>query len=164
VLVPVDVRVQSAHFVSVIHTRRMPDEVYRTGLIRFAPVERAVADAARGMRRPSDVQAVVAEAVQRGRCPLALLARELAEGPSGGSRHLRQALAAVGAGIRSSAEADLKELIGRTGLAEHGINVLHFVPSSIKKDPVAVSANLRGAIMRGNAQPPLRIHALPSLS
>jgi hypothetical protein len=217
VLVPVDVRVQSSQFVRVIHTRRMPEEVHRSGLIRFAPVERAVADAARAMSRLDDVRAVVAEAIQRGRCPLAFLTRELAEGPSGGSRFLRRALVDVHAGTRSAAEADLKDLISKHGLdeplynarlysatgnflgvadawwqragvvaevdsleyhlspqdyerttmrhnsmAEHGINLLHFLPSSLKKDPGSVSANLRGAIARGNAQPPLRIHALPS--
>ncbi len=219
VLVPLDVRVHSLEFVRITRTSRLPGEVYTTGLIRFAPVERAVADAARGMSRLSDVRAVVADAVQRGRCPLALLVRELAEGPSAGSRHLRTALAEVGVGVRSSAEADLKELIDKSGLepplynarlfaadgaflgvadtwwqragvvaevdsreyhlspqdyerttvrhnamAQHGINMLHFLPSSIKRDPAAILANLSGAIKRGNAQPPIPVHGLPALA
>lgn len=219
VLVPLDVRVHSLDFVRVTRTSRMPSRLHATGSIRFAPVERAVADAARGMRRLSDVRAVVAEAVQHGRCPLVLLARELSEGPTAGSRHLRKALAEIGAGVRSSAEADLKELIDKSGLeppaynarlyapggaflgvadawwqragvaaevdsreyhlspqdyerttarhnalAKHGINVLHFLPSSIKRDPAAVLANLDGAIRHGNAQPALPVHALPTLA
>jgi hypothetical protein len=219
VLVPTGVRVQSIQFVRVSHTSRMPEDVYRTGLIRFAPPERAVADAARGMSRLSDVRAVVAEAVQRGRCPLALLVRELTEGPSAGSRHLRTALAEAGEGIRSAAEADLKELIDRSDLekplynarlyapngvllgvadawwqragvaaevdsreyhlspqdyehttvrhnamAGHGINVLHFLPSSVKRDQGAILMNLRGAIARGRSQPPLPVRALPTLA
>jgi hypothetical protein len=219
VAVPVDVRVHSVGFVRVTRTSRMPSEVYSTGLIRFAPVERAVADAARAMTRLGDVRAVVAEAIQRGRCPLTLLTRELAEGPSAGSRHLRRALTEISDGARSAAEADFMELIGKSGLeapvynarlyaangtflgvadawwqragvaaevdsreyhlspqdyerttlrhnalAQQGVNVLHFLPSSIKRDPAAIVANLRGAIKRGDSQPPLAIHALPTLA
>src|SRR5579859_2467536 len=43
VLVPVGVRRQSASFVRIIHTSRMPETFYSTGQIRFAPVPRAVA-------------------------------------------------------------------------------------------------------------------------
>jgi hypothetical protein len=218
VLVPLDVRVQSTHFVHVMHTSRMPSSVFRTGLIRFAPVERAVADAARGMVRLSDVRALVAEAVQHGHCHLPALVHELTEGPSAGSRYLRGALGEIAAGVRSAAEADLKELIDKSGLeqpiynarlyaadgtflcvadawwqragvaaevdsreyhlspedyerttsrhnamAAHGINMLHFVPSAIKRDPATILSHLRGSIDRGNARPPLRIHVLPTL-
>ncbi|HLH82583.1 MAG TPA: hypothetical protein VKV38_04920 [Trebonia sp.] len=116
VLVPADVRRQSRGFVRIIHTSRMPEKFYSTDQIRFAALPRAVADAARGMTRLSDVRAVVAEAVQRGRCDLASLARELNEGPSAGSRFYRAALGEISAGIRSAAEADLKDLIDKSGL------------------------------------------------
>ena len=116
VLVPLDVRVKSIEFVRLIRTSRMPENFYSAGEIRFATLERAIADAARGMRRLSDVRAVVAEAVQRGRCDLASMARELNEGPSAGSRFYRTALAEISDGIRSAAEADLKSLIDRSDL------------------------------------------------
>jgi hypothetical protein len=116
VLVPADVRRQSSSFVRVTHTSRMPENSYSTGQIRFAPLPRAVADAARGMTRLSDVRAVVAEAVQRGRCPLAALISELKGGPMAGSRFYRIALGEIGDGIRSAAEADLRELIDRSDL------------------------------------------------
>jgi hypothetical protein len=116
VLVPTNVRRQSASFVRVIHTSRMPEKYYSTGQIRFALLPRAVADAARGMTRLSDVRAVVAEAVQHGRCSLEALIRELNEGPVAGSRFYRLALGEVGDGIRSAAEADLKVLIDRSDL------------------------------------------------
>ena len=217
VLVPLRVRVQSTQFVRIIHTSRMPEEIYRTGQIRFAPLDRAVADAARVMTRLNDVRAVVAEVVQKGRCDLPSLARELREGPSAGSRLYRKALAEVSAGIRSAAEGDLKDLIEGSDMeqpiynatlyaadgtflgiadawwqraavaaevdsreyhlgpedyqrttarhnqmAEHGINVLHFLPSTLKRDPSRVLANLHGAIQRGNARPALRVTALPA--
>ena len=116
VLVPVDVRRQSTGFVRIVHTMRMPDDFYSMGRIRFTPPPRAIADAARGMTRLSDVRAVVAEAVQRGRCDLGSLVRELSEGPSAGSRLYRIALGEIGDGIRSAAEADLKDLIDKSGL------------------------------------------------
>jgi hypothetical protein len=116
VLVPVDVRRQSTGFVRVIHTSRMPERYHSTGQIRFAPLPRAVADATRGMTRLSDVRAVVAEAVQRGGCSLEALIRELNEGPVAGSRFYRVALDEIGDGIRSAAEADLRELIKRSDL------------------------------------------------
>jgi hypothetical protein len=92
----------------------MPEKYYSTGQIRFALLPRAVGDAARGLTRLSDVRAVVAEAVQRGRCSLEALIRELNEGPMAGSRFYRLALGEVGDGIRSAAEADLRELIDRS--------------------------------------------------
>ena len=116
VLVPAEVRRQSASFVRVIHTSRMPENFHSTGQIRFALVPRAVADAARGMTRLSDVRAVVADAVQQRRCSLEVLISELNEGPMAGSRFCRIALGEIGDGIRSAAEADLRELIDRSDL------------------------------------------------
>jgi hypothetical protein len=217
VLVPRGVRVQSTGFVRVIHTSRMPESFYSTGQIRFAPPARAVADAARGMARLSDVRAVVAEAVQRRRCDLASLISELNEGPSTGSRALRIALGEIGDGVRSAAEADLKELIDGSDLeqpvynatlyaadgtflgiadawweragvvgevdsrqyhlspedyerttarhnhmAAYGINLLHFLPSTLKQKSPTVIADLRGAITRGNNRPALPIVTIPA--
>ena len=94
----------------------MPADLYTTGPIRFTSVARAVADAARGMARFIDVQALVSEAVQRGSCTLEQLAAELREGPAAGRRWYRMALREIGAGIRSGAEAQLKYLIDRSDL------------------------------------------------
>lgn len=116
VLVPVNVRVQSARFVRIIHTTRMPERVYSTRRIRFAPLDRAVADAARGMSRLGDVRAVVAASVQNGQCALSSLVTELNEGPTAGSGLYRKALREISDGVRSSAEADLKALIDNSDL------------------------------------------------
>lgn len=115
VLVPREVRVQSTGFVRIVHTTRMP-EFYATGPIRFAELPRAVCDAARSMTRPGDVRALVSEAIQRGRCDLVSLVREMNSGPSGGSRLLRLALAEVRDGVRSAAEADFRYLIQRSDI------------------------------------------------
>jgi hypothetical protein len=116
VLVPADTRRKSTGFVQIQRTTRMPGDLYTTGPIRFTSLARAVADAARGMTRFSDVQALVCEAVQRGRCTLEELVQELDQGPSAGRRWYRMALAEVSEGIRSAAEAQLKNLIDRSDL------------------------------------------------
>jgi hypothetical protein len=118
VLVPEDVRVRSAGYVRIIRTGRMPEKCCRTERIRFALLPRAVADAARPMTRLSDVRAVVAEAVQNGRCDLAALVDELNDGPVAGSRFYRAALRECIDGSRSAAEGELMTLIGRSGLPE----------------------------------------------
>jgi hypothetical protein len=217
VLVPASVRVRSTGFVRVIRTGRMPEKFFRTRQIRFALLDRAVADAARSMTRLGDVRAVVAEVLQNGRCDLPSLVTELDEGPIAGSRLYRAALREAGAGVRSAAEGDFKSLIDGSALAEpmynaelyaadgaflgiadawwqragvvaevdsreyhlspddyertvlrhnrlaaHGINLLHFLPSTIKSKPSTVIADLRGAIGSGNAMPPLPVVAKPS--
>lgn len=217
VLVPTDVRVHSVRFVRILQTTRMPNDLYSISRIRFTVPERAVADAARAMTRLNDVRAVVAEAIQRGRCDVASLIKELDEGPTAGSHFLRAALAEASAGIRSPAEADLKDLIDRSDLEKpmynprlyladgtllgipdawwqragvaaevdsreyhtstrdqehttmrnnrlegHGINVLHFPPSIIKREPRTVLGDLCGAIQNGNHKPPLQITAVPA--
>jgi hypothetical protein len=58
----------------------------------------------------------VADAVQHRRCTPAQLMAELTGGPMRGSALLRVALAEVGHGIRSAAEADLRDLIRRVRL------------------------------------------------
>ena len=116
VLVPADTRRKSTGFVQIQRTTRMPGDLYTIGPIRFTSLARAVADAARGMTRFSDVQALVCEAVQRGRCTLEELVQELDQGPSSGRRWYRMALAEVSEGIRSAAEAQLKNLIDRSDL------------------------------------------------
>ncbi len=116
VLVPADSRRKSIGFVQIQRTTRLPASLYTSGPLRFAAPVRAVADAARGMTQFSDVQALVCEAIQRGRLALQDLVTELNEGPSNGARWYRMALAEVSEGIRSVAEARLKYLIDRSDL------------------------------------------------
>jgi hypothetical protein len=116
VLVPLTVRRQNVGFVRLHRTSRMPPNWYRTGPVRFTEPARAVADAARGFTRFGDVRAVVCEVLQRRLCSLGDLVVELNEGPSAHSGLLRRALAEVGDGVRSAAEADYRLLIGRSRL------------------------------------------------
>jgi hypothetical protein len=111
VLVPAATKRRDAGFVRLHRTTRLPERIWEVGPVRYVPPPRAVADAVRDMASLRDVRAVVAEAVQRGRCRVKELGGELLDGPRNGSALFRQALADVAEGIRSVAEADLKDLL-----------------------------------------------------
>jgi len=110
-LVPAQRRRLSTGFVRVHRTARMPSRIVVSGPVRLVLVARAVADTARLLADVRDVRAVVADAVQRGRCTVADLAGELGEGPTRGSAMFRSVLGEVAEGIRSTAEGDLRDLI-----------------------------------------------------
>lgn len=116
VLVPASRQRRDAQFVRLHRTTRMPGQTWLAGPVRYVMPARAVADAVRGLTSLRDVRAVVADAVQRRSCAIRDLAAELTEGPHVGSALFREALTDVVGGIRSVAEADLKELLARSGL------------------------------------------------
>ena len=116
VLVPATRRRRDATFVRLHRTTRMPGRVWQAGPLRYAPPARAVADAVRDMTSLRDVRAVVADAVQRGRCAVPDLYAELTAGPCVRSALFREALTDVADGIRSTAEADLKDLLVKSRL------------------------------------------------
>jgi very-short-patch-repair endonuclease len=117
VLIPAARQRRSSGFVRIHLTGRMPDQVFTAGPIRLVPLARAVADAARGMTALADVRAMVAAAVQQGKCTPDLLAAELDGGPVQGSAMFRAAVSDVRDGTRSSPEADLKHLLRRAKIA-----------------------------------------------
>jgi hypothetical protein len=111
VLIP-DERQRASRGIVVMHrTRRMPAQCYCNHTLRFAPAERAVADAARGIGRLSDLRAIVAGTVQQRKCTAEQLVAEVREGDMRGSARLRAVLAEVVAGIRSVPEAELRQLV-----------------------------------------------------
>lgn len=111
VLVPTR-RQRAGHAFARLHrTARMPSEVCTSGIIRYAPPARAVADAVREMARIADVRAVVAGAVQNRKCSLEMLVAEAGAGPVRGSALLRQVIAEVTGGVRSVVEAEFRDLI-----------------------------------------------------
>jgi hypothetical protein len=111
VLVPEPRRRRDVSFVRLSRTGRMPSMLFPQGDLFYVPPARAAADTVRGLRDLSTVRAIVADGVQRGLIKLALLQDELAQGPVQGSARLRQVLAEVEDGVRSSVEADLRTLI-----------------------------------------------------
>ena len=111
VLVPADRQRLNAGFARLRRTTRMPTRISLNGPLRLALAPRAVADTARQLTSLRDVRAVVADAVQLGRCTVSQLAEELSNGPIKGSAMFRSVLAEVADGIRSTAEGDLRDLI-----------------------------------------------------
>ena len=111
VLMPAERRRESSGFVKLHRTARIPARTCSAGPVRLALAPRAVADTARQLTNPRDIRAVVADAVQLGRCTVRELAGELSDGPVKGSAKLRSVLAEVADGIRSTAEGDLRSLI-----------------------------------------------------
>jgi hypothetical protein len=126
VLIPWATRRQSTGFVRMHRTRRMPERMFVTGPIRFTKPARAVADAARSLSRFDDVRYIVCDAVQRKACTVADLAEELSAGPAKGSTLFREALAEIGDGVRSVAEADARALILRSDLPRPMFNARLF--------------------------------------
>lgn len=117
VLVPHRRQRLSHGYVIIERTRRMPEPVMVSG-IRCAPVARAVIDACRRVRDRDEVRAIVAEAVQSGKCSPAEIAQELTECQRRGSGLPRAVLTEIAAGIRSVAEAKARAVILALGLAD----------------------------------------------
>ena len=125
VLIPQRRAVRSTETVRIWRTERMPRFLVDDG-VRVVLPARAVADTARALSSLRDVRAVVADAVQAGRCPIPLLAEELDEGPRRHSALLRQAIAEVRDGIRSVAEAEFCDLLRRARLPKPMFNARIF--------------------------------------
>ncbi len=137
VLVPHDCRRGDVGFVRIHRTRVLPRAFYWDGKVGYADPARAVADTVRAMTELSDVRAVVAAGVQRGKVQLWHLEQELRIGPVRGSALLRRALAEVSAGARSAAEADLLTLIRQSTLPEPLYNPRLFVGKDFLASPDA---------------------------
>ena len=111
VLVPLRHRRCDAGFARLRRTSVLPGGSYTEGAVTYAPVDRAIVDAARQMTDLADVRAVVAAGVQRGKVHVVQIVDELNRGAAPGSARLRTALAEVADGVRSAAEADLRKII-----------------------------------------------------
>jgi hypothetical protein len=92
ILVPVGRQRLSTGFARLHRTVRMPARASSLGSVPLAPVPRAVADTVRQLSVLRDVRAVVADAVQLGRCTVGQLAEELRTGPVKGSAMFRSVL------------------------------------------------------------------------
>lgn len=135
VLIAAPAKRQSTGFVRMHQTKRMPDETFVLNGIRWAPAARAVTDTVRGELDVREVRALVAGAVQGGKCTVPQLARELEAGPRRWSGRLRAVLEEVAGGMASAAEADLHQLIKRSGLPEPMYNPDLYIGSEFLARP-----------------------------
>jgi hypothetical protein len=137
VLVPEPRRRRDIGFVQLSRTSRMPHMIFPDGQVCYVPAVRAVADTVRGTRDLGVVRAIVADGVQRGIVRIPQLADELAAGPARGSARLREVLAEVGEGVRSSAEGDLRALIKRERIPDPMYNPRLYAGGSFIAEPDA---------------------------
>jgi hypothetical protein len=137
VLVPLACRRTSLRFVRLHRTGRVPRTAFSDGAVRYAAPDRAVADAVRQLTTMSDVRALVAASVQRGKVAIWQLEEELRAGPTRSSTRLYQALAEVADGVRSIAEGDLRKLIKQARLPEPFYNPRLYVGSEFLACPDA---------------------------
>jgi hypothetical protein len=110
VLVPTSSSRADRDYLRIHRTRRLPTSCVVNLALRFVKPERAVADAVRSLAELADARTVVASAVQQRRCTIAQLAEEQ-RGRDRRDALLRAVLAEVAAGVRSTVECDLRELI-----------------------------------------------------
>ena len=137
VLVPLTCRRASVGFARLHRTGRRTETGFRDGVVRYAIPARAIGDAVRQLASDSDVRALVAASVQRGKVAIWQLEEELAAGTAPGSARLRSALAEVADGVRSVAEGDLRTLIKKTRLPDPLYNPRLYVGSQFLACPDA---------------------------
>jgi hypothetical protein len=102
VLVPSRLRRSDAGFVRLHRTGLELGAIYDDGAVIYAPLDRAIIDAARQSTDLSEIRDLVASAVQRGKLMVGHLVRELDRtGPVAGSARVRLVLAEVADGVRS---------------------------------------------------------------
>lgn len=121
-LVPMARQRKSHGYARIERTRRLPQPTVRSG-VPYAPVARAVVDACRRLERLDDVRELVAEAVQRRLCTVSQLGVEIGAAARQRTALGHAALAEIGAGIRSVAEARAREVYRRHGVPQPEWNV-----------------------------------------
>ena len=115
VLVP-HARQRTSHGFALLSRTRRPVEATSVRGLPCAPVARAVVDACRRAERLADVRELVAAAVQQRRCTVEGLVDEVRRAARQRTALARTALAEVEAGIRSVAEAELREVFAARGV------------------------------------------------
>ncbi|MEJ2864512.1 hypothetical protein [Actinomycetospora flava] len=103
-------RRRSEGFLVVERTTRMPTSRVLDG-IRCASLPRALLDGARRLVRIDEVRALLCEAVQRRMVAVPALRAEIEKGSCRGTALVRTVIAELEDGIRSAAEAWLRELV-----------------------------------------------------
>lgn len=116
-LIDVGSRRQARPGLIIERTRALPEPISRRGL-PIAPPARCVVDACRETERLDDVRALVADAVQSRLCSVDELATALRRAARQRTALTREALAEVGAGVRSAAEARVRAVFACHGIPQ----------------------------------------------
>lgn len=122
VLVPVTRQRKSFGTIRVERTRRTPSALLLGG-IPFTRPARAAVDACRHTERLNEARDVIGSTVQRRRCTVQEVEREVRAAARQRTALSRAVLAEVGDGIRSVAEARAREVLARRGVPAPQWNV-----------------------------------------
>lgn len=117
VLIPSNRRRNSAAFVLVSRTRRMPEPVEIEGC-RVAPVARAAVDACLDTKDTELIRRIVHELVHSGRCTVAKLRAELDANQTRRSARMRAVLVEFADGIRTGAQAQCSRRFADAAIPE----------------------------------------------
>lgn len=104
--------------VTVERSRRLPAAPRSIDALPCAPLPRACIDAARRLRDRSAVRALISEVIQRRRTTVAALAGEIRAAQIRGTALPRSVIREVSQGVRSVAEAEVRQLLLRAGVPE----------------------------------------------
>lgn len=115
-LVPNGQRCQSAGFVVVERTRRVPSRTVRQGLVLTGVARACVDQASVPDADPDGVRELFSAAVHARRTTLAALDEEVHVGRRPRSHVAKAVLAEIAAGVRSAAEGRSREILLRSGL------------------------------------------------
>lgn len=116
-LLPTTRHTQSAAFVTIERTQRVPDPAVIRGF-RVAPLPRAIFDAGRRTPNRQATRAFTLEAIQRQLVTVEELRHEIQRGQRQWTAVLREVLDEAGDGVRSVPEAQLRRLFLQSGIRE----------------------------------------------
>ena len=114
-LVPHQCRRTSHGFVVIERTRNVPAPVVR-GLLRLAPLSRAVVDACRRQENRDHVREIVAEVIQDRRCSVEDIVKDVRRAARQRTALARAVLREIESGIRSVAEAKVRSALLARGV------------------------------------------------
>lgn len=114
-------------FAVVTRTRHLPEPVVKRDL-RCAPLARALVDACRQLEKLDDVRELVADVVQNHGLEPTMLLEQIKKAQRQRTALSRFVLAEIDAGVRSAAEAKLREIFRKYGVPEPLWNKYLFTP------------------------------------
>jgi hypothetical protein len=116
VIVPHETRRRSAGFVTIQRALSMDANARDPGIYRVTSPARAVVDACRLMTDLRGIRAILSEAVQGGFVGIKAIDEEIRRAARSRTALVRRAFTEVSAGVRSSPEAELRELLSRSDI------------------------------------------------
>jgi hypothetical protein len=137
VLIPEKRQRRSYGYVHIERTRRLPQARIRQQ-IPYAPISRATVDSCRATPSLDGVRDLISGVIQGGLCPLEELRQEILAAARQRTSLSRHVLAEIGDGVRSVAEAKVREVLIASGIPSPEWNIrLTWADSTLVLSPDA---------------------------